>query len=649
MLLKRRAIIIPTVILAFLSLGLGIAYYIRQGTGDRLLNQARIAIKAKQYDKARELAHQYHLNNDPKPASLRIEAEGCLYMGKYDEARELVDKAIEIANWEIVSYKLKATTYSLPSNMTIDSYDKVNETQLIEAIKGLIGPGSENANTILRQATTRAKQLKTPPEDEIILLQHAIALNYAKAVDGKFQMLRKIGRRRREADDANNESLWKELTKRHGDVARELQTLSKEALKELVKAVVMDPAQERAPKELIKITTWAGDDGERALDKLGLIFAQARAKGTSLPPEAITMLEINDLYRKLAKSGEADRVKQIQATLKKLLALSEKHPKNIFIKSSQMKLHVDMNDFEGMARSCREILEIDPHHANAKLRLAVLALRSGQHKQAEEDLKALADGNMRDATGAYLYHYALALHHNGKYLQAITVMRNVVNRNPGHSQAWQFLTDSLYAEGSYSPAFLDAKTYHETKPNDPRSLIAYVRSACKTSRQDQAWNEINTAFDRQVRIITSNTLHELVPIVQANSPGGKLDKVKAGKELLNAKAIQKLALTRNSSVQESIDWLLALAELKEGLVMEVDKRVKEASETGMSDKILREQLRTLVLTAVAQKLGDKPIDQMGLWITTAIGANPWLDDSTKILHLLDENGVTKTTIANWAL
>ena len=64
--MKRRIILIIIVVGVLGLIGAGIWYYVRQNTGWRLLARITVALQAKKYDRAVELAERYIESNPGK-------------------------------------------------------------------------------------------------------------------------------------------------------------------------------------------------------------------------------------------------------------------------------------------------------------------------------------------------------------------------------------------------------------------------------------------------------------------------------------------------------------------------------------------------------------------------------------------------------
>jgi tetratricopeptide (TPR) repeat protein len=127
-------------------------------------------------------------------------------------------------------------------------------------------------------------------------------------------------------------------------------------------------------------------------------------------------------------------------------------------------------DPELAAEQAREILNVDPAHATARLILGAAQRRAGRAAQALAVLEALGR-ELPNAVAVYL-ELGVARAEAGLLHEAIAALRRAVKLKPASADGWRLLADYLDADGDCAAADAARARYIKAATADPRLMAA---------------------------------------------------------------------------------------------------------------------------------------------------------------------------------
>lgn len=90
--MKKRIILIVILVLVLAGISGVIFLYVRRSTPEKLLQRANLALKAKQYEEAAELAAKYSSKKPDDWRGYQRQGDAYLRLGRYEEARKAFDR-----------------------------------------------------------------------------------------------------------------------------------------------------------------------------------------------------------------------------------------------------------------------------------------------------------------------------------------------------------------------------------------------------------------------------------------------------------------------------------------------------------------------------------------------------------------------------
>ena len=151
----KKLIIITIVILLVLGLaGGGIYWYVRQNTGEQVLKKAMLALRAKNYKKAAEMAGRYVIQEPKDWRGHNIFGEACLRLGRYDEARTAFHEASRLEPSEVGPILGLASAYAFPAKRELNRQDTSSP---VESLRDAIGRYVQANDIVLKAKATDAK------------------------------------------------------------------------------------------------------------------------------------------------------------------------------------------------------------------------------------------------------------------------------------------------------------------------------------------------------------------------------------------------------------------------------------------------------------------------------------------------------------
>ena len=479
--MKRRVILILAILAVLIVVVGGIAWYIRRNDRPRMRSRIAVEIQARNYDKAVELAGRYVEKHPDDWRGYYARAEAYAYQGRYDEARQDLQKLLAEADQfrpdrTSVTIML-ANTYSMPARRALAVTDASLETigRSIEGIRQAIGileslsPSSQPIVEDKRNLDAR---------ETIGINQAELSVAYRKRSVG-------LTREAEIAQAAGSTETRQAREKESVQALAESQTCNAQAIQTLLGVIKIDPSRQDATQTLVALCVESGDQDSLAAAREAIL-------GLKNPPPLATMMLLKHELQASRRSADLEehrkKLQQACETLDGVLARTDLKPDEATqLRLGRAELAMEAKDFSTAERLIGEVLGGNPRQAEARFMRARLLMEQGRWEQAERELFALKT-DFRNFIGAQLL-YAQAAERSGKIDMVRDAMRAVTKTSPRNAAeqgyvaaAWRYLAGSMLKEGIYNQAFQDAQDYYRQFPGDPLAVRLFAEAAFRTNQ-----------------------------------------------------------------------------------------------------------------------------------------------------------------------
>ncbi len=483
-----RRIVLILIIVAVLGLMAGGGWwYLHRHSGVRLLARAQLALQAKKYDRAADLARRYTAEDPKDWRGYYYQARAHTALGQYEQARRLLDDAADITADRTEIVLLRANTFAYPAREVLGSEDPDLPTDALDgAIEQL-----QSACEILRRASP--PEAERPPE-----LAEALGLTLSDLATARTRLANRL---KREADtdadagaqdqaDAKRQAadkalaLAKEDAKRASDLLLDVVTTAADATT-AEKPVTVSP---QAAEALVRLCIQR-DDADALKTAREAIMAM-----DDPPPLAATMLIVNDLGtlgEGTATDADHESMKAACERLDAILERHPDHPETLQTRLARARLALRLNDLETAASLCDTILADLPRQRDTRLIRSLVTMERGKVGEAEKALFALKTDSPYWPPAHYAY--AQAALRTGKKELAREALRRVTSLAPDHKAGRTLLVQTLLEDGFADAALAEAQTLREKHPDDPTGLRLLVSSAVATEQSGLALDALKAA------------------------------------------------------------------------------------------------------------------------------------------------------------
>ena len=472
----RRVILIVVVFgVVALLVGGGVYWHFRQNRGTRLLEQAERAIDANNFSKAVNLAEKY-ISADPEGdwRGYFVLSKAYLRLGRYEEARNALDKAARIQPEEMEVLLLLADTYAFPAREVLRSPERSRRAETLEpALRDL-----RRANEILAGIDRGKPQV-------LLDAREAAAMNSVRIAAAERRL---AAWHRQEADraaSARNEARHDTMLRQATAAEDRRREAARAAIEGLFSVVKEDAKRGRAAQALVELCI-------QEEEAQTLAAAEKIILGISDPPAmAAAMLAMHNLQGKLRGADRDVRTREIARTAEYLDKLLARHPKVAYVKLQRAGLALELSDLQTTERLCDSILAEDPRQVSARLLKANILSRRGKLAEAERVLFFLKDEFPE--SWQVQFAYARAALAAGKVEMARRAMRDVTRLKPTHALARKYMAETLLRGGFDAQGFEDAKAYYEAHSDDPDAIRLFVEAARRTEQAGLAREALEKA------------------------------------------------------------------------------------------------------------------------------------------------------------
>lgn len=487
--IRKRVILITVIVVVLGGAATLIALYIRQNTGLRLLTRSEVALRAGNFEKAADIARRYIDQEPDKWRGHYFLGKALLRLGRYNDAREAFDAADKLLtsqeSKEITPLLGQADTYSLPASATLAKMKPQTPTEKVRRAIKQFG----QANNIL---TNILRRIKTLDEKLALDVSQQLGLNYrtvSKAwryLNGRLKDDLEAARASRQVD------LAEEAEKQARRALANADKAASEAIRALLDVVRKDISRRPAARALVEVCIEQRDEESLAKARKAIMAADPP------PPIAAMRLARYDLKERQADESPEQWRKRVAEFCQVLEGLLKDNPKETEVQVARADAALMLDDEATAKRICRDLLEAGSNDRNARLILAQVLTREGDHGEAMTLLLALTTENPEWVEAHY--HYAHTAQAAGKRSLAREKMRQVTEFDPRHPgarrrlpEARRFLAVSLLQDKFPDQAFTDARKYHEARPDDPQAVWLLSETARLTNQPELARRTLGAA------------------------------------------------------------------------------------------------------------------------------------------------------------
>ncbi len=482
--MKRRVILILIIVGVLGAVGAGLWWYFHRNTGWRVLARADLALRAKNFDRAIEMAKDFAAANPSDFRGPYMQAQALIGLGRYEEARTMLGEAARLGPDRSEIPMALADTYAHPARQALAADPASLRVDAMRAAIEQIGQARDVLDKAKPSDPTAALDIKAALgliEVELGFANRTLSERLKKEAD----IARGAGAAEQAAAKAKAAEEATAEAGRHLGLAKT--TLSEVVARDAELGKGHTP-HERAANTLVRLCLQ---------DKDSKTLADARKAILALenPPPLAAMLIVLDEADVGESEEEApanrEKLQAAAAKLDEILKQHPDHPDAIQVKLSRADLAIRLGDFAKTEEICNAILETDARQAQARLLRASALTGRGNLTGAEQELFALKTDFPQWPQAHFAY--ALAAMKTGKKELAKEALRRVTQLDPTHAGALIYLADDLVRGGFYDQAFAEAKALYAAHPDNPMSVRLFAEAAARTDQANLALEALKAA------------------------------------------------------------------------------------------------------------------------------------------------------------
>ncbi len=475
--MKRRLVLI-TIILAVIGMSaLGLWWYIRQNTGNKLLIRAGLALTAGENRRALEYSSDYLGDHPDDVRGYVMKSRALIGMGQFEKARASLDETAGFETDKVVVVMLRADTYIYPAVRTLQSNDgSTDSAALTEAIAQL-----DKANELLNQMQS---------DDEAVMLDAreymGLNSNYIAQVHGVMADI--FGKEAEVTEASGQGALAQQKFQLEQSHIQSRIDAQDQAIEFLLPVIVGDATRERAAKALVELCLVRDDTESLSLAREAILGLEEPAP---LPAAILTLNDAQELLKDSDLSEHLDRLEKMDEFLQELI---DRKPDQIRIKVIRAKLAMQMERGPIALSVCNEILAKEPGQYEARLIKASALLQEDRPVEAASLLNKLRTDFINQPNAHYAYAVAARAAQAKADAQEKArldplikdALRTAAQLDSTHSGALQALAEILLKEGFYERAFEDAYNFYRAYPDNPAAVDLMSRTAWLTEQAELA-------------------------------------------------------------------------------------------------------------------------------------------------------------------
>jgi tetratricopeptide (TPR) repeat protein len=487
-----RRVLLILVIVAFLGAATGgILWYLHRNTVEKLLARSEVAMRAKEYGRALELAESAVAKEATNWRSYYAKAMALSGKGQYAEAREALAEAARHNPPGVTVPLAAAGTYAMPARRALASEDEIRQTSvLVGAVAGL------------KQANDYLAGVRAPDETGALDVQQEIGLNLTQMGSAQQMLCDRLEKESQVAATAGDAAAKAAKHKAAEEARGEADRLLRQATDTLLPVVKKDPKRAQAALALVDLCVDRGD-------RTALAAAREAILALEDPPPAAVVRLLRAEFRGVGELAEADDTKRLESAAARLDRILEKYPGNNEARLARAEVALRAGELDRAVELCNQVLgakpETDQKVSARFMRARVLSFQ-GKWAETERELYSLRTEVPR--WPAVQYYYGMAAHEMGKEepareaMHAVTeIERQSARSDPIYAEAHRFLAESLIGDAFATEAFSEARAYYNAVRADPdagapsraAALTLYVHTAKATKQVNIARTALETA------------------------------------------------------------------------------------------------------------------------------------------------------------
>jgi tetratricopeptide (TPR) repeat protein len=491
--MRRVFLILIIVALAGVTAG-GILWYLHRNTAEKLLARSELALRAKQYDRALELAEAATAKEPTNWHGYYTQALALCSKDQYNEARKLLEEAAKHDPPGVAVELAMADTYAAPARRLLASEESTRQTSVIvDAVAGL------------RQANDALSQVRAKDAAAALDVQQALGLNLAQIGTAQEALRDRLGKEAQVAATAGDNAGSAAKHKAAQEAGRGSDLSHKQATDVLAAVVKQDPKRVIAARVLIDLCVERNDEKTLAVARQAIMSLEE-------PPPAAVVRLIQAGFRGIGESADpAAEAKHLEAAVQQLDRIIEKHPGDAAAILARAEVAERSGDLDRAMELAKQVIDSKPdgeQSLNARFLKARVLLAQNKWTEAERELHSLRTENPYRAPIQYVY--GRAAHEAGQEEPAREAMRTVTDieklstrPDPVYAAAHRYLAESLLGSGFASGAFSEAKAYYDSIRSDsseaaaqnlPIALGLYVQTAKATDQVGLARTALDAAL-----------------------------------------------------------------------------------------------------------------------------------------------------------
>jgi len=601
--MKRRILLIVVILLIVGLIGGVLWLNHRRNQGPRLLRRARVAINAKEYDKALDLAKKYTRKYPRSWRGPYAEAEIYNYQGKFEKAQGqlngLLDESQGFKPNRMAVLWLLAKTYTSPAKQALFLQQALppDQSPSKNTVEDVVNKLNE-ANGYLEQALGEIEEEET---ESFLKLTEAVGVNLIELASAYAMQAQAARLEAERAQVAGLEDLYAKLQEDGQKAETRVEDAEHLAVRKLLAVVQKAPTKALAARKLVDLCIRRNDQESLAAARQAIMSLEnpaALAAVTLIVHDLRQADAVADPRIQLEHLAEASRrleKLQSQPNLKPEESL-EIYLKRIFLGLEQAGRAGGAEKAQHIEKTlalCDEVLTDSPRQPAARLMNGRLLIMAGRFEEAEQLLFALKT----DHPGWMEAHffYAGAAEQVGRTTLMHEAMQTVATLPPRTDQERRMnaiargrLSRTLLEEGLPERALKHAEDYYAAYPNDADALQVYVEAAWQAERPELAVETLAEAVE-------NNKPAEGKPgnpmmLMVASDGYGRIGRT--------AESLQAARLAAECEVPRTEQLLAAVRALQRiGEPAQAEQRLLEALETRPNDPSLHFALGDLYRTS----------------------------------------------------
>lgn len=533
----RRIFLIAIILLVLGLIGGSAALLINYNSAPKVLMRANIALSSGLHAEALQQAEKYILKRPDDFQGYFIKGRAANRLGRYADARQALNKALQLQPDNVDIQLEIAAVYSLEAQPVTLLQTSAPTIAQYQTTLNLLGEAAQVISRIQpkndadRLAVLQSQGLNLA---EISRTKAACArLFLADATRLRDSAPEAAGQKQQQADQYRNQA--------DTDAAEAIRTLT---------ALIRDDNQNPAAATLVELCL-DSDDAEALQAARKLIMDQP-----SPPALAAALLLRADLKQSLDETDPQQRSKRVAEIAATLDQVIQRHADNLHILLARAEAAMLMTDWETARRMIDKVLALDATHREGRMLLGQVLINTRQFVEAEKILRTLATEARQSA--AVHYFYARAARGAGFHELAMSSMRTAIELQPDYLAPRLYVIERLLESNRPDLAFTEAEQARRFHPNQPQAIQAFLKAAIQLDRQDAARDLLQQLQDQEtltpemMRVIAYGYSHldnnhanaEALAALARRSPSS-----------LNGQLARALALDLDSRRGEAIDVL----------------------------------------------------------------------------------------------